>query len=74
MWIVKGVSLGLVIFVVGSIALSILSVMAGYTKIEMSHATGLGAVAAETIFNPMFWIALISCMTVGCALFKFRKT
>jgi hypothetical protein len=48
--------------------------MAGYTKIEMSHATGLSAVAAETIFNPMFWIALISCMTVGCALFKFRKT
>ena len=74
MWIVKGVSLGLVIFVVGSIALSILSVVAGYTKIEVNHAIRLSVVAAETIFNPMFWIALIGCMTVGCALFKFRKT
>ena len=65
MWIVKGVSLGAAIFVVGTTACLFLTV---FSPISTSKATGMSAITGMTTANPFFWAALIACLVLGVCL------
>ena len=65
MWIIKGVSLGAVFFVVGTIAFLFLTV---FSPISTSKATGMSAITGMTTANPFFWAALIACLVLGVCL------
>jgi len=64
MWIVKGLLLGTGFFLLGTIAFLILS----GGPFQSNHATGLSAITGITIYNPLFYVALVACLTLGCAL------
>lgn len=64
MWILKGLSLGLAFFVVGTIAFLLMTVM----RPRPGVATSLSALQAITINNPGFWVALLACLALGVAL------
>jgi hypothetical protein len=63
MWIAKGLLLGTGFFVVGTLAF-----LVHVFGISTQKATGLTAVTGVTINNPMFWVALLACLMLGCAL------
>ena len=65
MWIVKGVSLGTAIFVVGTIVFLFLTV---FSPFSTSRATGITAITGLTTANPFFWTALIACLVLGVCL------
>ena len=64
MWIVKGLFLGTGFFVAGTFLFLILS----GGPIETNHAIGLSAVTGITVYNPLFWLALVACLALGVAV------
>jgi len=64
MWIVKGIFLGLGLFVVGSLAY----VINKMRPFEEHKATGISVITGATIHNPWFWIGLAVSVLVGCLI------
>ena len=64
MWIVKGLFLGPGIFVAGTFAFLILS----GGPLQRNQAIGLSAVTGITVYNPLFWLALVACLALGVAV------
>jgi len=65
MWIAKGLLLGAGFFVAGTFAFLILSNLG---PLQTSHATGLSVITGITIHNPLFYVALVACLALGCAV------
>ncbi len=65
MWILKGVSLGLLMFSAGTVAFLLLTV---FGPIGTSKATGLSALSGMTTANPFWWTALVACVVLGICL------
>jgi len=66
-------SLGLALFVGLGFVSMLVSAVRG--PVETGHATGLSAVLAETILNPLFYLVFIGCVLVGgVAVLRRRPT
>jgi len=65
MWIVKGLLLGLVFFCVGMFLYFIFAI-ARFGR--PNTAISLSAITGPTIFNPLFWLAFVCCLGLGCAI------
>jgi len=65
-WIVKGVLLGLGVFVVGALVYLVSKLW----PIEANKATSINLLRSLTIWNPWFWVGLIAALTVGCLIAK----
>ncbi len=68
MWIVKGISLGLLLFVVGSVIYVIW--MTGTSK---AMAIGSTALQSWTMQNPLYWMAFVVALILGCVIVRFVK-
>lgn len=65
MWIVKGLLLGTGFWVFGTFAFLFFVVLRPF---RASHATGLTVLTGATVFNPLWWLALVGCLLLGVAL------
>ena len=65
MWILKGILLGFAMFISGTVGFLLLTV---FGPISTSKATGISAITGITTHNPLFWVALLACLMLGCAL------
>jgi hypothetical protein len=72
MLIVKGIAVGALLWFIGIIIYVGFSLFYGQVEIETNHATGLSAVKAATLWNPVFWLGIILAMAAGFALVRFR--
>jgi hypothetical protein len=63
MWIVKGILLGALLFVVGSIIYVVVMIEMGTAR-----ATGTTALQSWTIQNPLYWLAFVFTLILGCAV------
>jgi hypothetical protein len=72
MWIVKGILLGALLFVVGSVIYVI-------AMIEMGTARATGTTALRysnflllswSIHNPLYWLAFVATLILGCVVVK----
>ena len=63
MFLLKGVSLGFAIFVVGTLAYMLIALQR-----SSAGATSLNVIRYLTIYNPYFWAALVACLVLGCAM------
>ena len=63
MWIVKGSLLGSALFVVGCVAFLIATLWHSGAR-----ATGVTVLQSLTIQNPLFWVALVGSVMIGCAI------
>jgi uncharacterized membrane protein len=66
MWILKGISLGLGLFFVGSIVY----IVDALSPIETNKATGMSVLLALTVWNPWYWVAFVSTLTLSCWLVR----
>jgi hypothetical protein len=64
-WVVKGIFLGAGFFVVLIIAFLFLTVFSGSSD---TYATDLSVITSATIHNPLFYVVLIPCLALGCAI------
>ena len=64
MWVIKGISLGLAMFVVGFIAFNVVTA----PPMRPGTAIGLSYVYASTVGNPFFWLGLLGCLLVGVSV------
>jgi hypothetical protein len=58
MWIVKGILLGTLVFVVGSIIYYVGAMPTGTTALQWN------------ILNPLFWLAFVATLILGCVVVK----
>ncbi len=65
MWIVKGMLLGALVFVVGSIIYVVAMIEMGTAR-----ATGTTALQAWTVQNPLYWLAFAAALILGCLVVK----
>jgi hypothetical protein len=65
MWIVKGILLGALLFVVGSIIYVVAMIEMG-----TASATGTTALQSWTVQNPLYWLAFVVALILGCAVVK----
>ena len=68
MRIVKGVLLGTGLFLVGSILYLVVKMWGSTAK-----ATGLSAIQAWTIQNPLYWLAFVVMIGIGCLIVRGRR-
>ena len=68
MRIVKGMLLGTGLFLVSSILYLVLMVWGGTAK-----AIGLSAIQAWTIQNPLYWLAFVVMVGIGCLIVRGRR-
>ena len=66
MWILKGISLGLGLFFVGSIVY----IVNALRPIEANKATGISVLLALTVWNPWYWVAFVSTLILSCWLVR----
>jgi len=66
MWILKGISLGLGLFFVGSIVY----IFNALRPIQANKATGISFLLALTVGNPWYWVAFVSTLTLSCWLVR----
>ena len=64
MWILKGSLLGMGLFIIGSV----LFLIATTLPFRANHAIGLSVITGRTIHNPLFWIAFVASLVIGCAI------
>ncbi|HXX99913.1 MAG TPA: hypothetical protein VEI54_03265 [Candidatus Limnocylindrales bacterium] len=66
MWLVKGILVGLGVFILGSL------VYVGYhlRPIEPEKATGLSAITALTLYDYRWWVALVATVALACWYFQ----
>jgi hypothetical protein len=69
MLVLKGILLGLVLFGAGSIVDLINQMRA----LEQNKATGLSAIAAWTVFDPLYWAAFTGTLILGCVFVRLRQ-
>src|SRR6267143_4778776 len=69
MWILKGISLGLGLFFVGSIVY----IVNALRPIEANKATGISVLLALTVWNPWYWVAFVSTLTLSCCHLPFSS-
>jgi uncharacterized membrane protein len=69
MLVLKGILLGLVLFGAGSIVY----VINEMRPFEQNKATGLSAIAAWTVFNPLYWAAFVGTLILGCVLVRLGQ-
>lgn len=70
MWVLKGIGLGLGMFVVGAIGTVVFLVFYAIrhpSKPGEGHATGLSV----TLFNPTLWAVFAGCIVLGLAVVRF---
>lgn len=63
MWILKGLFLGLWVFVFGTLGFLYLEV---YRNLRPNTAIGVSVLAGHTAWNPLWWAALGICLIAGC--------
>ncbi len=66
MWILKGSLLGMGLFLVGTI----LFLIAVIGPFRANRAIGLSAITGITIHNPLFWVAFLASLAIGCAIVR----
>ncbi len=66
MWILKGSLLGAGLFLVGTV----LFLIAVTGPFRANRAIGLSAITGVTIHNPLFWVAFVACLVIGCAIVR----
>jgi hypothetical protein len=68
MQIVKGVLLGLGIFVVGFLIVT-------YAHFQSTQAGSIGttAISGLTVLNPVFWISLVVSLVLGYIIVRYRR-
>jgi hypothetical protein len=66
MWILKGISVGLGVFFVGTL----IYVINELRPIEAQKATALSAITGPTLYNPWWWMALIAILALACWFFR----
>ena len=65
MWIVKGTFLGTWLFAFGTIAFLYFAI---FRNLRPNSAVGLSVIMGLTTQNLLWWIALVACIAIGCAL------
>jgi hypothetical protein len=68
MWLLKGIFVGLGIFLLGSL------VYIGYhlRPFKPNRATGLSVITALTVYNTWWWVALVATLAFACWFFFKR--
>ncbi len=64
MWILKGSLLGTGLFLVGTVFFLI----AAAGPFRANRAIGLSVITGVTIHNPLFWVAFVASLVIGCAI------
>lgn len=72
MWIVKGVPLGLVIFIVGGIAYT--GILVGIAMYRFAHKAGGIAGGNWHVHYPVLWGALLVAVAIGIWIMRLRTT
>ncbi len=70
MWMLKGISVGLGVFFIGSL---IYIVIAKLAPIEEHKATGLSVITGSTVYHPWWWMALVTTLALSCWFFKMYE-
>ena len=70
MWVLKGVSIGLVLFFFGSLVY----VGNKMRQFEAGKATNVSMIQAVTVYNVGYWIAFVACLVLGCVLVRLSAT
>ncbi|HXN50440.1 MAG TPA: hypothetical protein VN943_00785 [Candidatus Acidoferrum sp.] len=70
MWIIKGVLLGLGVFLVGSIVY----VVGKLRPLEADKATSVNLLLSLTASNLWFWVAFAAAVIAGCAVVRYLAT
>lgn len=65
MWMAKGLFLGIWLFGYGTIVMLYLTV---YHHISRNTAVDARIITGQTIHNPVWWIAGVACLVLGCAM------
>ena len=82
MQILKGIGLGLLLWIGGTIGLLVLGVVIGIIRGPVvttgpAHATGIGAVVGglkeATLFNPIYWLMVALAFGAAFWLVRFRQ-
>lgn len=66
MWILKGTLLGTGLFIVGTV----LFLIAVARPFEPNRAIGLSTITGIAIHNPLFWVAFLASLVIGCAIVR----
>ncbi len=66
MWILKGISLGLGLFFVGSIVY----VVNALRPFEANKATGISVLFVLTVWNSWYWVAFVLTLLLSCWLVR----
>jgi hypothetical protein len=66
MWMLKGISVGLGVFFIGSL----IYVVNKLRPIEENKATGISAITGVTVYSPWWWIAFIATLALACWFFR----
>jgi len=76
MWILRGELLGFALFIGGLFLTVAVGIVSAIVKgsVQSGHATGLGAIFGATIFNPLFYTALLGCILIGVSIMGSRTT
>jgi uncharacterized membrane protein len=64
MWILKGSLLGTGLFLVGTVFFLI----SALGPLRANTAIALSAITGYTIHNPLFWVAFLASLMLGCAI------
>ena len=65
MWIVKGTFLGTWLFAFGTIAFLYFAI---FRNMRPNSAVSLNVITGLITQNPLWWVALLACIALGCAL------
>jgi len=70
MWILKGILVGVGLFVSGLVLMAIVSISFAFGRgqVQAQHATSSGVIYGQTFGNPFFYLALLGCMLNGTAV------
>jgi hypothetical protein len=62
MWIVKGIAVGVAVFLIGTFIF--------LYNVGSARAIGSTAIEGHTIQNPLFWLVFMLVVAASCALFR----
>lgn len=68
MWIVKGILLGALLFVGGSIIYVVAMIGMGTAR-----ATGTTALQSWTVQNPLYWLAFVATLILGVGIARLAR-